>query len=215
VAILAAAVAGTVALMHQIEMGAVGHVAATQDLAALAQEQLPARQWDYYHSCARCHYPSSDPIPSSALVNGPRPSTPLGDLLVDSDWQIANGVVGTVGGLFTIGGAPGLLAPASLPAPNFVTTSGGDTIVIPEGAQGPFPTQNGGGVRYEGGSGGNGLHPSVTSVRIMDPTDQYPSGYVNYYKMLEEGGYQTLNPFTGQSITKSNPWWHIPLSKPQ
>ncbi len=42
----------------------------------------------------------------------------------------------------------------------------------------------------------------------MDPVTSgkflYPNGYVSY---LNEGG-QTVNPFTGQTISPSDPFWH-------
>jgi hypothetical protein len=50
----------------------------------------------------------------------------------------------------------------------------------------PTPTREAG-IQYTGGSGGNGLDPSVNNMRIMDPTSQYPNGYVNYGKTLPNG----------------------------
>jgi hypothetical protein len=107
-------------------------------------------------------------------------------------------------------------ASATLKSPDYVTTDNGDTVVIPSGAQGPIPARNGAGVCYQGGTGGgNGLNSNVTSVRIMDPSTRYPNGYVSYYKVLPNGGYQTLDPRTGASLSRGNPLWHIPLSGPQ
>lgn len=60
---------------------------------------------------------------------------------------------------------------------------------------------------------GNGLNPRVSSVRVMNPTlpkgpsPGYPNGYVNY---MNKGG-QAVNPYTGQTVPKNSPWWHIPL----
>jgi hypothetical protein len=60
------------------------------------------------------------------------------------------------------------------------------------------------------GSGGNGLSPSATDFRFMDPVTsgkyQYPGGYGSYGNAAG----QTINPLTGQTIAPSNPWWHIP-----
>ena len=53
-------------------------------------------------------------------------------------------------------------------APDFVVTSDGTAIPIPEGATGPYPTQSPG-FMFNGGAGGNGLADNVTDVRIMDP----------------------------------------------
>ena len=96
-------------------------------------------------------------------------------------------------------------------APDFVVTSGADVIPVPEGATGPFPT-NSPGFQFNGGAGGNGLASNVTDVRIMEPNAQNPTGYVNYGSAQTNGGWQSVNPYTGQSISPSNPWWHIPIN---
>jgi hypothetical protein len=89
----------------------------------------------------------------------------------------------------------------------------GPSIVVPEGATGPIPANNGLGVQYTGGSGGPGLDPSVSSVRIMDPTAPagpspgYPNGYASY----SNASGQAINPLNGQTVPKSSPWWHIDL----
>lgn len=64
--------------------------------------------------------------------------------------------------------------------PSFVVTENGEAIPVPSGATGPSPAWNNKGFMFEGGSGGNGLDPRVSNVRIMDPTGLYPGGYVNY-----------------------------------
>ena len=66
------------------------------------------------------------------------------------------------------------------------------------------------GLGYTGGSGGNGLSPDVTGVRIMNPTSEYPNGYVTYMR-----GQQGANPSTGKPISDSDPMRHIPLSPPK
>ena len=87
----------------------------------------------------------------------------------------------------------------------------GATIPIPEGASGPFPVNNGAGFQYNGGAGGNGLAFNVTDVRIMDPNALNPTGYVNYGSAQVNGGWQTVNPYTGQSVPSGSFWWHIPM----
>lgn len=95
-------------------------------------------------------------------------------------------------------------------APDFVVSSGGTAFPVPKGATGPFPADSGKGFQFTGGSGGNGLNPRTTDVRIMDPVTsgkyQYPNGYGSYGNATG----QTVNPFTGQTIRKSDPLWHIP-----
>jgi RHS repeat-associated protein len=118
----------------------------------------------------------------------------------------------------TVPEAPVNVLPSS--GSTFVVSPGGDAIVVPEGASGPVPNINQGGTTtgfgYTGGSGGPGLDPRVSNVRIMDPTlpngpsPGYPAGYVNYQNALG----QSVNPFTGQTIAPNNPLWHIPLTPP-
>lgn len=96
--------------------------------------------------------------------------------------------------------------------PDFVVTPRGDAIPIPTGATGPYPTR-GVGFQFTGGSGGAGLSPRVSNVRIMEPTTPrgpspgYPSGYVNYSNSLG----QSVNPYTGRTIPPNDPMWHLPL----
>lgn len=101
------------------------------------------------------------------------------------------------------------LAPKAGPPPTFITRPNGETIIVPRGATGPRPVASGKGFQFSGGSGGYGLDPRVTGVRIMDPTlpgvkYPYPSGYVSYFN--KEG--QAVNPFTGQTIGRADPFWH-------
>jgi RHS repeat-associated protein len=102
--------------------------------------------------------------------------------------------------------------------PSFLGQENGPAIPIPEGASGPTPTPNGKGFMYNGGNGGNGLSPKVCNVRIMDPTAPqgpspgYPNGYVNYGNGNSPTP-QSVNPYTGQTVGKGSPWWHIPLGR--
>ncbi len=99
------------------------------------------------------------------------------------------------------------------PGPSFVVTPKGEAIPVPKGAVGSTPALNGKGFQYTGGSGGPGLAPKVTGVRIMDPTPPkgrspgYPGGNVSYFNKAN----QTVNPTTGRTISPSDPMWHIPL----
>jgi hypothetical protein len=83
--------------------------------------------------------------------------------------------------------------------------SGGKAIPVPDGASGPFPTNNGKGFQYGGGAGGKGLHSEVDRVRIMDPSPQNPGGSVSYMK-----GGQVVDQYTGQTFPPSDPRWYIP-----
>jgi hypothetical protein len=97
-------------------------------------------------------------------------------------------------------------APPSVKGPN-----GEDLPAVPDGATPVRPADTGKGHIYEVPKGTEGLDPRVTEVRVMDPVTsgphQYPNGYVNY--MNAQG--QAVNPVTGQTIGKKDPYWHIPL----
>ena len=94
--------------------------------------------------------------------------------------------------------------------PTFIAHSNGEVIAVPSGATGPTPVASGKGFQFTGGSGGPGLDPRVTDVRVMDPVTggkyPYPNGYVSY---SNEAG-QAVNPATGQTVGKSDPMWHWP-----
>ena len=78
---------------------------------------------------------------------------------------------------------------------------------------GPMPAQNWRGFRYIGGSGGHGLDPRVSEVRIMDPVPSrgqspgYTGGYVTYNNAVG----QSVNPYTGRTVPQADPRRHIPI----
>jgi hypothetical protein len=96
--------------------------------------------------------------------------------------------------------------------PTFIAHPNGEVVPVPSGATGPTAVESGKGFQFTGGSGGPGLDPRVTDVRVMDPVTggkyPYPNGYVSY---SNEAG-QAVNPATGQTIGKSDPMWHWPWS---
>ncbi|MGN3967440.1 hypothetical protein ACS0ZG_37245 [Burkholderia gladioli] len=95
-------------------------------------------------------------------------------------------------------------------APNFIVTPNGVAYPVPSGATGPALANNGKGMQFQGGSGGNGLSPNTTGFRFMDPITsgpyQYPYGYGSY----NNANGQAVNPLTGKTIPKTDPMWHIP-----
>jgi RHS repeat-associated protein len=96
---------------------------------------------------------------------------------------------------------------------DFLVAPGGDVIPVPDGAAGPSLTENGRGFEFTNGAGGKGLNGRVTEVRVMDPTGPrgpspgYPNGYVSYSNTAG----QAVDPYTGRTVSPSDPWWHIPL----
>ena len=94
--------------------------------------------------------------------------------------------------------------------PNFIVSKGGTVFPVPRGATGPIPASSGKGFQFIKGVGDKGLSPKAMGFRFMDPITtgkyQYPGGYGSYFNKAG----QTINPFTGQTISPSNPWWHIP-----
>jgi hypothetical protein len=93
-------------------------------------------------------------------------------------------------------------------SPSFIVKPNGETVIVPNSAEGPFPVESGMGFMFRGGSGGHGLSDAASDVRIMDPVTggKYPkpNGYASYLN----GGGQTINPFTGQTVGKADSWWH-------
>ncbi|WP_457757994.1 DUF6531 domain-containing protein [Streptomyces niveiscabiei] len=86
----------------------------------------------------------------------------------------------------------------------------GETLPLPKGATGT-PVQTGKGWAYDIPAGTTGLDPRVTQVRVMDPVTtgkyQYPNGYVVY---MNKAG-QSVNPLTGQTVSKADPYNHIKI----
>jgi hypothetical protein len=89
---------------------------------------------------------------------------------------------------------------------------GGD-LKLPADPKGAVctPTQTGKGMEYVIPRGTPEISEKVASVRIMDPVTsgkyQYPNGYAVY---MNSSG-QTINPLTGQTIARTDPYAHIPL----
>ena len=95
--------------------------------------------------------------------------------------------------------------------PDFVLTSKGEVIPVPDSARGPKPTINKGGnvagFEYTGGKGGKGLDDKVGGVRIMDSNKHQGPRAVYMNK-----GRQTVDPSTGRTISKADPRAHFYLS---
>ncbi len=90
---------------------------------------------------------------------------------------------------------------------DFVVTSKGDAVPVPDGATGPRPTVNKGGnevgFEYTGGSGGKGMNSRVDGTRVMDANEH--QGRRAVY-MNEER--QTVNKATGRTVSNSDTQAH-------
>ncbi len=92
---------------------------------------------------------------------------------------------------------------------DFVVTPGGTAFPVPTKATGPVPSVNKSGkttgTKFFGGSGG--VNKQVENMRIMNPTDRYPNGYIKYENIRGQG----LNPYTGKPV--SHPESHFPINR--
>ena len=151
----------------------------------------------------------------------------FGDGLVGQNYCGTNGAAYDAGNVFywiaSVGGAAGSAYSEGGVNGNSTDTEGASgnfsTVVGPEGIELPgvpggvtgVVTATGRGVQYAIPEGTSGLDSRVASLRIMGPVTtgkyQYPNGYVVY---MNESG-QTVNPLTGQTISNSDPFAHIPL----
>lgn len=131
--------------------------------------------------------------------------------LVASRGPVSPAVVGVSGPVFDDGAVVSRVAPSlTSRAPQVLRVGDVKLSAVPKGAVGT-PTQTGNGLQYSIKSGTPELDPRVTHVRIMDPVTtgkyQYPNGYAAY---MNRSG-QTVNPLTGETISNSHPFAHIPL----
>lgn len=113
-------------------------------------------------------------------------------------------------GIYPDGGAPP--GSSAHPQPETAVGPGNESLpVVSPGAVGTV-TDNGKGMVYDIPPGNRVLDPRVVRVRVMDPVTtgnyQYPNGYVSY----ENSAGQAVNPITGQTISRADPYWHVPIS---
>lgn len=92
-----------------------------------------------------------------------------------------------------------------VPRTPYVVTKNGHAIKIPEGWEGRV-AKDGKGLVYQ--KPGPGLHPDADSLRIVDPNNQNPSGYIRYYN--ERG--QSLDRFGSNNNPLGDAATHIPIN---
>ncbi|MFK4728106.1 RHS repeat-associated core domain-containing protein [Agromyces mediolanus] len=102
------------------------------------------------------------------------------------------------------------LRSATIRVPSVLRVGDLKLAAVPKGAIGT-PVKSGKGLEYMIAKGTPELADEVASIRIMNPVTsgkyQYPNGYAVY---MNSSG-QTINPLTGRTIGRSDPFAHIPL----
>ncbi|WP_075628011.1 RHS repeat-associated core domain-containing protein, partial [Xaviernesmea oryzae] len=115
------------------------------------------------------------------------------------------------------------LVPGPMMPPNFVVTSKGVVLPVPKDANPiPSPVTNRAGNITGSAFTGFGPTDKPMSLRMMDPREAvaprgtraadiqgYPNGYNTYSSPTPNGGIQTVNPYTGRTISKDHPFSHI------
>lgn len=93
--------------------------------------------------------------------------------------------------------------------PASVTGPGGANLPgVTPGTLSEIPSNTGQGWVYPVARGYPGVDPRVVSMRVMEPTNLYPKGYIVYMNNIG----QTVNHFTGQTVAGfSDPFAHIPI----
>jgi hypothetical protein len=95
--------------------------------------------------------------------------------------------------------------------PHMIQGPGGEVLpLVPENAIGNV-VNNGKGLMFDIPAGTEGLDPRVVGVRVMDPVDSGPYQYPNGYVVYQNAAGQAVNPVTGNTVGRSDPYWHIPL----
>lgn len=95
--------------------------------------------------------------------------------------------------------------------PPMIQGPGGEVLpLVPEDAVGSV-VDSGKGLMFDIPAGTEGLDPRVVGVRVMDPVDSGPYPYPNGYVVYQNAAGQAVNPVTGNTVGRSDPYWHIPL----
>lgn len=103
------------------------------------------------------------------------------------------------------------IAPEYPAPPPMIQGPGGEVLpLVPEDAVGSV-VGSGKGLMFDIPAGTEGLDPRVVGVRVMDPVVSGPYPYPNGYVVYQNAAGQAVNPVTGNTVGRSDPYWHIPL----
>jgi hypothetical protein len=97
--------------------------------------------------------------------------------------------------------------PRQHPPTNVIGPGEANLPGVPPGVISDTPANSGQGWIYPIAPNQPGIDPRVASIRVMEPTGQYPNGYLNYLNIMG----QEVNPFTGRTLASTDPFAHIPL----
>ncbi|VBA54493.1 hypothetical protein LAUMK191_03114 [Mycobacterium attenuatum] len=97
--------------------------------------------------------------------------------------------------------------PQQHPPTNVIGPGGVNLPGVPPGVISDTPAKSGQGWIYSITPNQPGIDPRVVSIRVMEPTAQYPHGYLNYLNIMG----QEVDPFTGRTVSSSDPFAHIPV----
>jgi hypothetical protein len=98
--------------------------------------------------------------------------------------------------------------PQQHPPPTVIGAGGTHLPGVPPGLISETPAKTGQGWIYPIAQNQPGIDTRVTSVRVMEPTDLYPHGYLVYMNRLG----QTVNPLSGQTVLDfADQYAHIPI----
>lgn len=97
--------------------------------------------------------------------------------------------------------------PQQHPPENVIGPGGANLPGVPPGLISNTPAKSGQGWIYPITPNQPGIDPRVISIRVMEPNAQHPNGYLNYLNKMG----QEVDPFTGRTVSATNPFAHIPL----
>lgn len=83
-------------------------------------------------------------------------------------------------------------------SPSFLVSPTGIAYPTPPFITGPSPVINGNGIQT-GQAFTEGAYNEVSTMRVMNPNQKFPNGYIKYENSLQQG----VNPYTGKTVSHS------------
>lgn len=94
---------------------------------------------------------------------------------------------------------------------SFIAHPTGDVVPVPEGGCRPDAGYEREGIPVHRRERWAWLDPRTTEVRIMDRFTSGKYQYPNRYASYSNASGQAVNPYTGQTIPRADPFWHWPF----